>query len=60
MYDEEILVTKFNSRLKEEIPTIPVFFTSKAAKPIVCRHVLALIMIEVNLFQHLYTNIGMA
>jgi hypothetical protein len=23
IYDEEILVTKFNSRLKEEIPTIP-------------------------------------
>jgi hypothetical protein len=26
IYDEEILVTKFNSRLKEEIPTIIVFF----------------------------------
>jgi hypothetical protein len=23
IYDEEILVTKFNSRLKEKIPTIP-------------------------------------
>jgi hypothetical protein len=26
IYDEEILVTKFNSRLKEEIPTITMFF----------------------------------
>jgi hypothetical protein len=26
IYDEEILVTKFNFRLKEEIPTITVFF----------------------------------
>jgi hypothetical protein len=26
IYDGEILVTKFNSRLKEEIPTIIVFF----------------------------------
>jgi hypothetical protein len=32
-YDEEILFTKFNSRLKEEIPTVAVSFVSKLTKP---------------------------
>jgi hypothetical protein len=36
IYDKEILVTKFNSKLKEEYQLSPVFFTSKAAKPIAC------------------------